>query len=97
MLDHLERVGLNEWYGKCAGVPPGVPWWLDHVLYDIENTLMAAVRNAHRAGARAVTLYEPLTRLTKYAGLIKLCQDLKMAIATANAPGYERRIWWVPE
>lgn len=92
-LPGIRRIGTAEWING-ERPEPGEAFWVDQVLYDIPNTVEMAVRNGHRCGARAVTLFTPLTVLFKYRPVIAACRELKMIIVVANTPDFRRGVWW---
>lgn len=93
-LDHLLRLTMANWLDDG---PPAVPFWWDcWVAFDIENTMIQFVENIVSGGARAVTIYQPVTILTKFKPVIETCQRLECAIVTARDPTFERKVWWMP-
>jgi orotidine-5'-phosphate decarboxylase len=91
----MRRILLDQvMAGDCG--PWSEPVWVDQVLYDIPNTVEAAIKTAARAGAKAVTLYEPCVRLRsgKYQQAIETAKALGLSIYVARDGDYERSLWW---
>ncbi len=74
-----------------GNVPWGEPLWCDHVMFDIPETVVAAVRNAH-PDFRAVTVHEHVALLyDKYMEFFEECERRDIAIVVAMAGSFERK------
>jgi hypothetical protein len=93
-LPGIRRISLDEY---MAGVRPlpGESWWVDQCLWDIANTVEAAVRQAARAGASAVTLYWGIPRLSKWARVIEACKEARLIIVLCY-DDFHREVHWRP-
>lgn len=95
-LDGIRYISSDEFV--LTGIPAGIgAFWVDHVLWDIPNTLIGACRNAHAAGARAVTLHENVVRLASFRSVVNACKALGLIIVVAVGPQFERRVYWRPK
>lgn len=74
------------------GVPiTGRRVWIDHVHYDVPNTLEGAVCNAPNC-VKAITFRSPVLDQEMYAGVRKICAQRDIAMVRADPPEYVR-IW----
>lgn len=77
----------------CARKPfPSSPFWIDHICWDIPNTVEMAVRSAAASGAKAITLHEDVVRLRAYKCVVDACCELKMIIVIATGPNLIRAL-----
>ena len=74
-----------------GGCPDQEFFWLDHVMFDIPETLVRMVENAP-ANCVAITFHEYVFQLGKFEPVILACQQKGIHMVKALTHTYER-IW----
>jgi len=91
ILAGLKRVQLHELYSLELHT-----LWVDHVLYDIPNTVIGAIENAPLY-VKAVTIHMEIAGHRKYERVPEVCKERGIILTVALPPKFDRVLYedWI--
>lgn len=89
ILKTLKRIQLHEWIHLEDPYPA---LWVDHVMYDIPNTVLGAIQSAPDY-VKAVTIHMDIAGHWKYEEVPKLCRKKDIILMVALPPTFDRVLY----